>query len=104
MEGTDMISKQSKELLNKFHSMSLGNTIRRTNADIVKQINRVNARFEVKDYTFRATVPGYFVEWFYNQNNKTYVYISGVTNGIVFLETGDSEKLCDTIDCMLGIG
>lgn len=99
-----MISKQSKELLNKFHAMSLGNTIRRTNKDIVDQINRVNAHFEVKDYTFRATVPGYFVEWFYVQTNKTYVYICGRTNGIVFLESGDSEKLCDAIDCMLGIG
>nr|DAQ61368.1 MAG TPA: hypothetical protein [Caudoviricetes sp.] len=99
-----MISKRSMDLLNKFHAMSLGNTIRRTNADIVQQINRVNAHLEVKDYTFRATVPGYFVEWFYNQINKSYVYISGVTNGIVFLETGDSEKLCDAIDCMLGVG
>lgn len=61
-----MISKRSKDLLNKFHAMSLGNTIRQT--------------------------------------NNSYVYISGVTNGIVFLETGDSEKFCDAIDCMLGVG
>lgn len=97
-----MITARSRKTLNDFHRRSLISNATYINPQIVHKLKVLNASVSFKLHTFRATVTGYYVEWFYNQATATYTYISGATNGAVFMEQGDLDSLCDEFERMFG--
>ena len=72
------------------------------NPQIIHKLKILNASITPKLHTFRASVPGYYVEWFYNASTATYTYISGAVNGTVFIDEGNLDSLCDTFGQMFG--
>jgi hypothetical protein len=100
MEGTEMTSQRAKETLNRFHYASLSQQSSYINPRIVYKLKILNATITPKLHTFRASVPGYYVEWFYNSATATYMYISGAINGVVFMDQGDLDSLCDELERM----
>lgn len=97
-----MDTARSQYLLNQFHKESLGCNSCYINPRIVFKLKALNATITPKKHTFRANIPGYYVEWFYNVHTMTYIYISGATNAIVFKDEGDLDSLCDTFGAMFG--
>lgn len=97
-----MLTARSQYLLNQFHKESLGCNSCYVNPRIVGKLKALNATITPKQHTFRANIPGYYVEWFYNVHTMTYTYISGATNAIVFKDEGDLDSLCDTFGAMFG--
>ena len=97
-----MRSQRSRETLNRFHRESLSQQSSYINPRIVHKLKILNATITPKLHTFRALTPGYYVEWFYNQATATYVYVSGATNGTVFMEQGDLDALCGEFERMFG--
>lgn len=97
-----MVTTESRKTLNDFHRRSLTNNAIYINPQIVHKLKVLNASVNFKLHTFRATVPGYYVEWFYNQVTATYIYISGAINGVVFMQQGDLDALCDEFERMFG--
>ena len=89
-------------MLNDFNRRSLTSNSTYINPRIVHKLKTLNASVSFKLHTFRATVPGYYVEWFYNTNTATYTTISGAVNGTVFLDEYDLDKLCDEFERMFG--
>jgi hypothetical protein len=102
MEGTEMRTARSRITLNDFHRRSLTSNATYIEPRIVHKLKVLNASVNFKLHTFRATVPGYYVEWFYNANTETYTMISGAVNGMVYLDEGDLDKLCDEFERMFG--
>ena len=97
-----MLSHNSRITENRFHRDSVGCTATYINPQIIHKLKILNATITPKFYTFRATVPGYYVEWFYNVNTATYGFISGATNAIVFRGNGDLDSLCSEFERMFG--
>ena len=97
-----MVDQDSRSTLNRFYRASMPHNAAYINPQIIHKLKILNASITPKLHTFRATVPGYYVEWFYNSNTATYTYISGAINGAVFIDEGDLDSLCDTFGCMFG--
>ena len=97
-----MISSRSRKTLNDFHRRSLIYNATYINPQIIHKLKVLNASVTPKLHTFRATCPGYYVEWFYNASTATYTMISGAVNGTVCMEEGDLDKLCDVFEQMFG--
>ena len=97
-----MESTRSRKTLNDFHRRSLTSNAIYINPQIVHKLKVLNAGVNFKLHTFRATVPGYYVEWFYNAHTATYTMISGAVNGMVHMEDGDLDKLLDVFEQMFG--
>ena len=72
------------------------------NPRIIHKLKTLNATIKPKTHTFHASVPGYYVEWFYNGDTATYGFISGATNAIVFRGDGDLDSLCSEFERMFG--
>lgn len=96
------MSQRSREILNVFHRASLLHQSLYINPRIVHKLKTLNATIIPRMHTFRASVPGYYVEWFYNAHTLTYTMISGAVNGIVYMEEGDIDKLLDMFEQMFG--
>ena len=97
-----MTSQTSRQTLNRFRQASLAYQSSYINPKIVFKLKVLNAKIAPKLHTFCATVPGYYVEWFYNLNTATYIFISGATNGTVFMGSGDLDSLCSEFERMFG--
>ena len=97
-----MHTPQSRKILNDFHRHSTQYGATYIHPHIIHKLKTLNASIKPKIHTFRATVPGYYVEWYYDANTALYYYISGVVNGTVFIDRGDLEALCDTFERMFG--
>ena len=97
-----MLTSNSRNTLNNFHRRSMTYNATYINPKIIHKLKILNASIRPKLHTFRATVPGYYVEWFYNASTATYTYISGAFNGTVFIDEGDLDSLCDTFGQMFG--
>ncbi len=97
-----MVTANSRTAMNQFHRESLTYSAIYINPQIIHKLKILNATISPKLHTFRASVPGYYVEWFYNKNTATYVFISGATNGTVFRNAGDIDSLCNEFGRMFG--
>nr|DAW63631.1 MAG TPA: hypothetical protein [Caudoviricetes sp.] len=97
-----MQSQMSRQTLNRFRQASRDYQSSYINPKIVFKLKVLNAKIMPKLHTFCATVPGYYVEWFYNSNTSTYIFISGATNGTVFMSTGDLDRLCSEFERVFG--
>ena len=97
-----MPTSQSRNTLNAFHRDSLTYGALYIHSQIIHKLKTLNASITPKIHTFRATAPGYYVEWYYDADTALYHYISGAVNGAVFSDEGDLEALCDTFEAMFG--
>ena len=97
-----MISHNSRKTLNRFHRDSMICESNYINSQIIHKLKTLNATITPKTHTFRAHVPGYYVEWFYNADTATYGFISGATNAVVFRGNGNINLLCDEFERMFG--
>lgn len=97
-----MLTSQSRKTLNNFHQHSTIYGATYIHPQIIHKLKTLNASIKPMIHSFRATVPGYYVEWYYDANTTLYHYISGAVNGTVFSDKGDLEALCDTFECMFG--
>ena len=97
-----MLSQNSRRTLNRFYRDSMICNSTYINPRIIHKLKLLNATITPKAHTIHASVPGYYVEWFYNVNTATYGFISGATNAIVFRGDGDLESLCSEFERMFG--
>ena len=97
-----MVTAASRKTLNDFHRRSLTYNATYINPQIIHKLKVLNVSVTPKLHTFRATSPGYYVEWFYNANMATYTMIFGAVNGTVYMGEGDLDKLCDVFEQMFG--
>ena len=97
-----MTSPISQTTLNHFYRRARGTQSNFINPQIIHKLKILNATLTPKLNTFRATKPGYYVEWFYNLNAGTFTMISGTTNGMVYMEDGDLDTVCDRLEQMFG--
>ena len=97
-----MISSNSRAATNRFHRDSIHYGATYIHPQIIHKLKILNATITPKIHSFRATVPGYYVEWFYNSNTATYGFISGATNSTVFRNDGDLDSLCSEFERMFG--
>lgn len=97
-----MNSTNSRATTNRFHRDSINYAATYIHPQIIHKLKILNATISPKIHTFRATVPGYYVEWFYNKNTATYVFISGAIYGTVFRNDGDLDSLCSEFERMFG--
>ena len=97
-----MISSRSQNTLNNFYRRAQDIQSDYIHPQIIHKLKILNATVLPKLHTFRATTPGYYVEWFYNVHTRTYTAISGAINGMVYMEDGDLNTVCDTLEQMFG--
>ena len=97
-----MISSISQNTLNHFHRLAQDIQSDYINPLIIHKLKVLNATLTPKPHTFRATRPGYYVEWFYNVHTRTFTIISGTTIGMVYMEDGDLDTVCDRLEQMFG--
>lgn len=97
-----MISSISQSTLNHFHRLAQDIQSDYINPRIIHKLKALNVTLTLKPHTFRATRPGYYVEWFYNVHTRTFTMISGATNGMVYMEDGDLDTVCDRLEQMFG--
>lgn len=97
-----MISSISQNTLNHFHRLAQDVQSDYINPRIIHKLKTLNVTLTPKLHTFRATRPGYYVEWFYNVHTRTFTMISGATNGMVYMEEGDLDTVCDRLEQMFG--
>ena len=97
-----MISSRSRNTLNNFYRRAQDSQSDYINPQIIHKLKTLNATLSPKLHTFRATRPGYYVEWFYNVDTSTYTVISGAVEGMVYMEDGDLDTVCDTLEQMFG--
>jgi hypothetical protein len=102
MEGTEMISTKSRATMNRFCRDSINYGATYIHPQIIHKLKILNATIRPKIHSFHASVPGYYVEWFYNTNTATYGFISGATNSTVFRNDGDLDSLCSEFERMFG--
>lgn len=97
-----MTSSTSQITLNHFYRRAKDIQSNYINPQIIYKLKTLNATLIPKFHTFRATRPGYYVEWFYNAHTCTFTMISGTTNGMVYMEDGDINTVCDRLEQMFG--
>jgi hypothetical protein len=97
-----MTISSSQNTLNNFHRLAQDIQSDYINPRIIRKLRALNATLTLKSHTFRATRPGYYVEWFYNVHTRTFTMISGATNGMVYMEDGDLDTVCDRLGQMFG--
>ena len=97
-----MMSSISRNTLNQFHRRAQDVQSDYINPQIIHKLKTLNATLTPKLHTFRATRPGYYVEWFYNAHTSTFTVISGAINGMVYMEDGDLDTVCDRLEQMFG--
>jgi len=97
-----MLTHRSRKTLNDFHLHSVTYGATYIHPQIIHKLKILNASITPKIHTFRATAPGYYVEWYYDANTALYHYISGAVNGTVFRDKGDLDALCGAFEAMFG--
>lgn len=97
-----MTSLISRTTLNNFYRRAQDIQSDYINPQIIHKLKTLNATLTPKAHTFRATRPGYYVEWFHNVHTHTFTLISGATNGMVYMEDGDLDTVCDRLEQMFG--
>lgn len=97
-----MTSQISQTTLNHFYRRARITQSNYINPQIIHKLKTLNATLVPKLHTFRAIRPGYYVEWFYNLHSLTFTIISGATNGMVYMEDGDLDTVCDRLEQMFG--
>lgn len=97
-----MLTANSRKTLNDFHYRSLIGNSTYINSKTIYKLKTLNVRITFKSHSIRATVPGYYVEWFYSPFSAKYTMIFGAEKGMVCMEEGYIDKLCDVFDQMFG--
>ena len=97
-----MNSINSRATTNRFYRDSINYGATYIHPQIIHTLKILNATISPKIHSFRASVPGYYVEWFYNPNTATYGFISGAINSTVFRNDGDLDSLCSEFERMFG--